>query len=167
MVELGDAVVATADESEDLAGMGIEGDERDLGIGDVSVTLFVHFADEVVDTLHAGIDCFGRGTLEFWIERGVDAEAGVGGVGVADALDDLVVDEIDEVGSFAGFDVGLGEVEWLGLGAGGFGLGDGTGFDHGGENGVAALHCALGVAVGVEAVGGLDGSCEEGTLGGV
>ena len=36
VVELRDAVVAAADECEDLAGVGVEGDERDLRIGDGS-----------------------------------------------------------------------------------------------------------------------------------
>ena len=36
---------------------------------------------------------------------------------VADALDELVVDEVDEVGRLAGVDVGRREVEGLGLGA--------------------------------------------------
>ena len=64
---------------------------------------------------------------------------------VADALDELVVDEIDEVGGFAGVDVGWSEAKRLGLGAAGFGGGDGAGLDHGVEDEVAALHGALGV----------------------
>ena len=87
------------------------------------------------------------------------------GVGVAEALDDLVVDEIDEVGSFAGVDVGRSEVEGLGLGALGLGCGDGSGFDHGVEDEVAALHGALGVTVGVAVVGVLDEAGEERALG--
>ncbi len=43
--------------------------------------------------------------------------AGVASVVVAEALHELVVDEVDEVGSFAGVDVGRGEAERLGLGA--------------------------------------------------
>ncbi len=79
VVELGDAVVAAADESEDLAGVGIEGDERDLRIGDgVGASLLVQLADQFVDVLHADLDGFGGGALEFGVERGVDAEALVG-----------------------------------------------------------------------------------------
>ena len=84
---------------------------------------------------------------------------------VADALDDLIVDEVDEVGRFAGVDVGSGEAEGLGLGAGGFGCGDGAGLDHGVEDDVAALHGALWVAVGVEAAGALDHAGEQGAVG--
>jgi hypothetical protein len=75
VVELRDAVVAAADEREDLAGVGVERDERDLRIGDVGVALLVQFADELVDVLHADVDGFGGGALQFGIERGVDAEA--------------------------------------------------------------------------------------------
>ena len=71
--------------------------------------------------LHADLDGLGGGALELGVERGVDAEALVREVLVADALDELIVDEVDEVGSFAGVDVGRGEAEGLGLGAGGFG----------------------------------------------
>ncbi len=121
MVELRDAVVAAADEREDLAGVRVERDERDLRIGDGAGLLtfggLVQLADELVDVLHADFDGFGGGALELGVERGVDAQALVGEVLVADALDELVVDEVDEVGSFAGVDVGRGEAERFGLGA--------------------------------------------------
>ena len=55
--------------------------------------------------------------LQFRIERGVDAEILVREVLIADALDELIVDEVDEVGSFAGVDVGRCEAERLGFGA--------------------------------------------------
>ena len=81
----------------------------------------VQLADELVDVLHADLDGLGGGALELGVERGVDAEALVREVLVADALDELVVDEIDEVGGFAGVDVGRREAKRLGLGAAGFG----------------------------------------------
>ncbi len=165
VVELGDAVVAASDESEDLAGVRIEGDEGDLWVVDGGGALAVQFADHLVDIFHADLDGFGGGALEFWIERGVDAEALMREALVADALDELIVDEIDEVGGFAGVDVGWGEAEGLGLGAAGLGGGDGTGLDHGVEDDVAALHCALGVLIGGEVVGALDHASEEGGLG--
>ncbi len=77
------------------------------------------------------------------------------------------MDEVDEVGRFAGVDVGRGEANGLGLGAGGFGGGEGAGFDHGVEDEVAALDGALGVTVGVEAAGALDDAGDQGALGGV
>ena len=169
VVELRDAVVAAADECEDLAGVRVDGDERDLRIGDgaglFSLGGLVQLADELVDVLHADLDGFGGGALQFGVERGVDAEALVGEVLVADAFDELVVDEIDEVGSFAGVDVGWSEAEGFGFGAAGFAGGDGAGFDHGVEDDVAAFHGALGMAVGIEASGRLDGAGEECALG--
>ncbi len=121
----------------------------------------VLLADHLVDVLHADFDGLGGGALEVGVERGVDAEALVGEVLVADALDELVVDEVDEVGRFAGVDVGGGETEGLGFGAGGLGCGDGAGLDHGVEDDVAAVDGALGVAIGVEAAGALDHAGEE------
>ena len=115
--------------------------------------------------LHAGFDGLGGGALQLGVERGVDAQRGVRGVGVAEALHDLVVDQVDEVGRFAGVDVGRSEVERLGLGALGFAGGDGFGLDHGVEDEVAALHGAVGMAVGIEVAGPLDDAGEQGALG--
>ena len=166
MVELGDAVVAASDEGEDLASVRIEGDEGDLGIVDGGrCSCRAELADQFVDIFHADLDGLGGGALEFGVERGVDAEALVGEALVADALDELIVDEIDEVGGFAGVDVGRSEAKGLGLGAAGFGGGDGAGLDHGVEDDVAALHGALGVAVGIEVAGALDHAGEQGALG--
>ena len=171
MVELRDAVVAAADQGEDLAGVGVEGDESDLRISDGTRLLalggLVLPANNLVDIAHADLYGLGGGALQVGVERGVDAQALVGEVLVADALDELVVDEVDEVGGFAGVDVGRSETEGLGLGAGGFAGSDGAGFDHGVEHEVAALHGALGMAVGVQAVGAVDDAGEEGALGGV
>ena len=125
----------------------------------------MQLTDELVDVLHSDLDGLGGGTLKFGVERGVDAEALVGDVLVADVLDELVVDEVDEVGGFAGVDVWRGEAEGFGLCGLRLTGGDGAGFDHGFEDYVAALHGALGMAVGVEASGGLDGAGEECTFG--
>ena len=79
VVELRDAVVAAADQREDLAGVGVDGDERDLRIGDGAGLLafgrLVLLADDVVDVVHADLDGLGGGALQIGIERGVDAEA--------------------------------------------------------------------------------------------
>ncbi len=83
---------------------------------------------------------------------------------IADALDELVVDEVDEVGGFAGVDVGRCEAKGFGLGARGFAGCDGAGFDHGVEDDVAALHGALRMAVGIQSSGRLNGAGEQGTL---
>jgi len=165
VVELGDAVVAASDESENLAGVGVERNKRDLGVGDGISALAVLLANHFVDVSHADLDGLGGGALEFGVERGVDAEALVRKALVADALDKLVVNEIDEVGCFAGVDVGRGEAKGLGLGAAGFGGGDGAGLDHGIEDEVAALHGTLGMLVGREVVGPLDHASEESGLG--
>ncbi len=73
-------------------------------MGLVAALWLVPFADELVDVLHADFDGFGGGALEVGVERGIDAEALAGEVLVADAADELVVDEVDEVRSFAGVD---------------------------------------------------------------
>ena len=125
------------------------------------VALFVLLADELVDVPHADFDGFGGGALELGVERGVDAEDVVAELLVADALDDLIVDEVDEVGGFAGVDVGRSEADGLGFGALGFGGGDGAGLDHGVEDEVAALDGAVGMAVGVEVAGALDDAGEQ------
>ena len=160
VIELRDAIVAAADQREDLAGVRVDGDERDLRIGDgagfFALGGLVQLADELVYVLHADLDGLGGGALQFGVERGVDAEALVGEVLIADALDELIVDEIDEVGSFAGVDVGRSEAKRFGLGACGLAGGDGAGFDHGVEDDVAALHGALGMTVGIAIAGVLD-----------
>ncbi len=165
VVELGDTVVAASDESENLASVRIEGDEGDLWVVDGLGALAVQLADHLVNIFHADLDGFGGGALEFGVERGVDAEALVREALVADALDELIVDEVDEVGGFAGVDVGRGEAKGLGFSAAGFGGGDGAGLDHGVEDEVAALHGALGVLVGREVVGALNHAGQQGGFG--
>ena len=68
VIELGGGVVAAADEGENLAGVGVEGDEGDLGHGGRRLALFVLGADEVVDVAHAGFDGVGGGLLEVGVE---------------------------------------------------------------------------------------------------
>ncbi len=164
VVELGCAVVGAADEGEDLAGLRVEGNERELGIGDGAGFFAVRFADHLVDVALAGFYGLGREALELRIQRGVDAEGLVGKV-VAEALDELIVDEVNEVGRFAGVDVGLGEAEGFGFGAGRFGFGDAAGLDHGVEDEVAALHGAVGMTVRIAVAGVLEEGSEEGILG--
>ena len=155
---------------------GSDGDEGDLRVGKVGggrglaagafAGTAVLLADELVDVAHAVLDG-GRGdALEVGVERGVDAQ-GLRVEVVAKALDELLVDEVDEVRGLACVDVGGREAERFGLGAGGLGVGDGAGFDHGIDDDVAAFHGAVGMAVRVEAVGALDGAGEQGALGGV
>ena len=105
MIELRDSVVATADQSENLAGVRVDSDEGDLRIGDRAFALLVALADEFVDVLHAGFHGLRRGALELGIERSVDAKALVSKLLVAQARDELVVDEIDEVGGLACVDI--------------------------------------------------------------
>ncbi len=165
VVVLGAVVVAAADEGEDLAGVGVEGDERDLrGGGGVAVAALA-FLDDAVDVAHADLDGLGGDALEFGVKRGVDAEGVVGLLLLAEAPVELIVDEVDEVRSFAGVDVLGGEVEGLGGGGAGLGGGDVAGLDHGVEDDVAALEGTLGMAVGVEAAGALDHAGEQGELG--
>ena len=76
-------------------------------------------ADELVyDVAHAGFNGFRGDALELGVERGVDAERLMVEV-VAETLDELLMDEVDEVWGFAGVDVRGGEVERAGFGAGG------------------------------------------------
>ena len=74
-------------------------------------------------------------------------------------LQQLVVDQVDEVGRFAGIDAGRGKMQRLGLGALGLVLGDVTGFDHGVENQVAAFDGALRMAERAREVVGTLESC--------
>ena len=95
--------------------------ERDLRIGDrARVFAFgrlMLLANDLVDIAHADLDGLGGGALQLGIERGVDAEVLMRQVLIADALDKLVVDEVDEVRSFAGIDVRRREAERFSLGA--------------------------------------------------
>jgi len=77
-----------------------------LRIVEGSRVLGVLLAHDLVDVLHADFDGFGGGALEVGVERGIDAETLMREVLVADALDELVVNEVDEVGGFAGVDAG-------------------------------------------------------------
>ena len=165
MIVLGAVVVTAADEREDLAGVRVEGDERDLGRGGGVAVAALALFDDGVDVAHADLDGLGGDTLEFGIERGVDAERFVGLVLLAEALVELVVDEIDEVGGFARVDVLRGEMELFGGRGAGLGGGDVAGLDHGVEDDVAALKGGAGVTIGIEAAGALDHAGEDGELG--
>ena len=85
VIELADAVVTAADQGQDLAGVGIEGDEGDLRIdgfgrrfavlcGDTGQTSEVR-GHQLVDVLHAVSDGVLGYLLEVRIEGGIDAEA--------------------------------------------------------------------------------------------
>jgi hypothetical protein len=149
----------------------VDGDECNLrisdGFGSFPFGRLVQLADKLVHVLHADLDGFGGGALEVRIERGVDSKALVGEVLVADAFDELIVDEVDEVRSFARVDVGRGKAERFSFGAVCLIGGDGACLDHGVEDKIAALHSALRMAIGIQSCGRLDGAGEEGTLCGI
>ena len=141
--------------------MGPGGAGASLRLGRARMEL-VHL---LVDHVNGRIDG-GRGdALQVGIERGVDAQAFEVGVALADPLQQLVVDQVDEVGRLAGIDAGRGKMQRLGLGALGLVLGDGAGLDHGVEHQVAALDGALRMAEGREVVGTLDHAGQQGALG--
>jgi hypothetical protein len=120
VVDLAVAVAAAADQSEDLPGVGIQRDQRDLGI-DVGLAgllvLGVDLVDLRVDGGNGLFDGFGSELLQVGIERSVDAQAFLIEVAFAELLVQLLVDEVDEVGRFAGVDAGRGgEMKGRGLG---------------------------------------------------
>ena len=125
----------------------------------------VEFFNLLVDDVDGVFNGGGGDPLQVGIEGGVDAEAFEVGVALADFLQELFVDEVDEVGCFAGVDAGGGEVERLLFGAFGLVAGDGAGFDHGIEHEIAAFDGAVGVAEGSEVVGPLDHAGEHGAFG--
>ena len=73
VVELRGAVVTAADEGEDLAGVGVEGDEGGLGVVDGAAVFAVELANELIDVDHAFLDGGGGGALQLGVKRGVDA----------------------------------------------------------------------------------------------
>ena len=166
VVHLRDAIAASADQRQHLAGVRIESHQRHLRIGDGSgaeaAALFHPVATRVelfhllVHDVDGGIDGRGGKALQVGIEGGVDAQALEVGVALADLLQKLLVDQVDEVGSFAGVDAGGGEMQRLGLGALRLLLGDGAGFHHRVQHQVAALNGAVRMAVRREVVGPLD-----------
>jgi len=157
VVDLGDAIVTPADQRENLSGVRVDGDQGNLRIGDrfglFALGCFLLLADDFINVAHSDLNGVGSNLLEVGVERGVDAEVLMREVLIADALDELVVDEVDEVGGFAGVDVGRRKAERFSLGFLGLRGGDGFGFHHGVEDDVAALHGAFGVAIGVAVAG--------------
>jgi len=171
MVELGRAVVAPSNEREDLAGVRIERDECHLWVGDrwrfLTFGCLMQVADEIVDILHANLDRLGGNLLEIRIERGVNAQALVREILIANALNEPLVNEIDEVGSLACVNVGRGKAKRLGFGCVSLGAGNGAGLDHGIEDDVATLHSALGMTIGIAIAWVLKQPSEHGALGDV
>ena len=126
MVELGDAVVAAADQREYLAGVWIESYQRNLRSGDGLGILGSRAApfDQLIDGLHAFSDGFVGDLLQIGIERAVDAQALRGVLRLAVAADELIVHDVDEVGSETAVDGARREVQRLLARGFGLGLGD-------------------------------------------
>ena len=96
-----DAIVATANQCKHLAGVWVDGNQRDLWIGDgtgfFALGSLMLLAHDLVDVPHADLYSFRGGALQFGVERSVNSEALVGQVLVADALDELIMDKVDKV----------------------------------------------------------------------
>ena len=75
------------------------------------------------------------------------------------------MDQVDEVGCFAGVYAGCGEMERLGFGALGLLLGDCAGLNHRIEHQVAALDGAVGMVEWIEVAGTLNDAGEHRALG--
>ena len=71
-------VVAAADKGENLAGVRVQGDESDLRNGGRFAWFAVALRDDLVDVFHAEFHGIGGSVLEVGVERGVDAQGGVG-----------------------------------------------------------------------------------------
>ncbi len=153
MIQLRQSVVAATDQCENLASVRVDRDQRNLRIRNrcrlLALGCLVLLADDLVHVLHADLDRLRSSSFQVGIERSVDTEILVGKVLVADSLDKLVVHEVDEVGSLARIDVWRRESKRFGFGACGFACRDGVCLNHGVEHDVAALHSALGMAIGI------------------
>ena len=118
MVQLRDTIVAPADQREHLAGVRIEGNQRDLRIRDRCMPFLCSLRIRSSTFFMPASTASEAARLQLRIERRVDAQrAGARDVRVAEALHDLVVHEVDEVGRFAAIHVRRREAQRLGLGA--------------------------------------------------
>ena len=153
VVELGDAVIAAADQRQYLAGMWVESYQRDLWSGDGLGVLGSRATPfhQLIDRLHAFSDGFIGDLLQIGIERAVDAKALRGVLRLAVAADKLIVHDVDEVGSETAIDGARREAQRLLARRFGLGLGNVMRIHHGAEDDVAPRDraCAL-VMVGVQ-----------------
>ena len=175
MVELAGPIVASANEREHLASVGVERHQRDLRVGDVRGDLRDHLAallhamgvqlaHLIVHLLHHGLDRLGGSVLKLRVERGVDAQALSVHVLVAELLHQLLMNEIDEIGGLAGVHIPGREPDGLGLGAVRFVPGDGVCVYHRIEHQVAPLHGAVVVLERREIIRPLDHARDQGAL---
>ncbi len=179
MIQLALAVVTSADEGEDLAGLGIQrhqshlrfwaGPHNGLGLGVLAFADFDHAAplaiDKFVDLFQSGGDGFRGCLLQVRIKRGIDAQTVFVELFFGVAAEQGVLDQVDEVGRVTGFDVGSSQFESYSLGLVGLGLADGAGLHHGMKHEVAPGEGGFLVAVRRQIVGPLDHPRQQGRLG--
>ncbi len=122
----------------------------------ILIFLVRRLIDLLVHQLHAFVDGFGGGALQVGIDGGVDPQRLLVQLAFAELVGELVLHQVDKVGSVAGFNVGRRQLQRSGLGAVGLLAGDGAGLDHGVEHQVAALQRALGMPVRRKIAGPLD-----------
>ena len=78
MIELRDAIVPAANQREHLAGVGVDGNERDLRIGNgpgfFALGGLVLLAHDLIDVAHADLHGLRGGALQLGVERRVYAK---------------------------------------------------------------------------------------------
>ena len=109
---------------------GDEGRRRFSGFDCGADEAFVTGVDERVDLFHAVGDGVLGNLLELRVERGVDAQSLLVVIRIAEALGELIADEVNEVGRLTGIESAGIEIEGRGLGLFGLSFGDGAGFYH-------------------------------------
>src|SRR5947209_4534141 len=176
MVELAVSVVASADQGEHIPGMRIESHQRHLGrrpgenpglgLGVLAFADFhltgAKFCDLLIHLADAHRNRFSSSFLQRGIKGGVDAVSGAVQIVFSIFREQLLADEIDKIGSIAGFHVLGGQLQRSSFSGICLGAAQNLVFNHGFQHQVAAFHGALRMAVRRKIAGSLNDSSEQG-----
>ena len=164
MVQLAQAVVASAHQRQHLSGMRIQRHQRDLRIGEIPGRrhravfglVRVLLQHHLINQFRAEIDRLRRRVLQIRIERGVDAQTLMVEAVLAQFLRQLLPHQIDEVRRLAGVHARRSQLERRGLRCLGLRLGDRPGLDHRVQHQVAPRHRPFRMPVGIQPARALD-----------
>ena len=172
MVQLARAIIPSADQSLNFAGVRVHGDERNLCLRSGSnggfklvlpdlLLMRAHLCDLIVHQLGAGFDRLCGRPLQSGIERRVDAVLLVVDLVLVQFADDGIANHIHEVRCIAGLNVRRGQFQRRRLGFIGLLARDDVSVNHGLDHCIAPFEGALGMTIGRKIAGRLDQSGQQ------